>query len=181
MLIGVCTGTVALLGALLLWRLCRRRRRLLERRLEQRCKAEEVELMMAVSLQARARSLLAKRTLQQARADKEAREAREAAATRVQALMHTKLKLREMKREFAAVLEAARLEQATHGTSRPSYESSSDLRTDVRSLARMPRIKAASLRFACHGSTSHPPGPTSHQRPRRHPHRRARAALVLEG
>jgi hypothetical protein len=138
MLIGVCTGTVALLGALLLWRLCRRRRRLLERRLEQRCKAEEVELMMAVSLQARARSLLAKRTLQQARADKEAREAREAAATRVQALMQKKLKLREMKREFAAVLEAARLEQATHEISRRSYDSSSDLRTDVRSLARMP-------------------------------------------
>ena len=146
MLIGVCTGTVALLGALLLWRLCRRRRRLLERRLEQRCKAEKEqramqEMMKAVSLQARARSLLAKRTLQQARADKEAREAREAAATRVQALMHKKLKLREMKREFAAVLEAARLEQATHGTSRPSYESSSDLRTDVRSLAHMPPMQ----------------------------------------
>ena len=71
------------------------------------------EMMKAVSLQARARSLLAKRTLQQARADKEAREA---AATRIQAFMRKKLKRcemkREMKREFSAVLEAARLEQA---------------------------------------------------------------------
>jgi hypothetical protein len=123
----------------MLWRLCRRRRRLLERRLEQRCKAEKEqramqEMMKAVSLQARARSLLEKRTLQQARADKEAREAREAreaAATRVQALGREELKLRE----------AARLEQATHETSRRSYESSSDLRTDVRSLARMPPMQ----------------------------------------
>jgi hypothetical protein len=148
MLIGALLGALlpmllgALLGALMLWRLFRRRQRLLE----ERCKAEKEqramqEMMKAVSLQARARSLLAKRTLQQARADKEAREAREAAATRVQALMHKKLKLREMKREFAAVLEAARLAQATHETSRRSYESSSDLRTDVRSRARMPPMQ----------------------------------------
>jgi hypothetical protein len=145
MLIGALLGALlpmllgALLGALMLWRLFRRRQRLLE----QRCKAEKEqramqEMMKAIVLQARARSWLAKRTLQQARADKEALEA---AATRVQALMHKKLKLREMKREFAAVLEAARLEQATHETSRRSYESSSDLRTDVRSRAHMPPMQ----------------------------------------
>jgi hypothetical protein len=119
----------ALLGALMLWRLFRRRQRLLE----ERCKAEKEqramkEMMKAVYLQARARSWLAKRTLQQARADKEAREA---AATRVQALMRVELKLRE----------AARLEQATHETSRRSYNGSSDSRTDVRSRARMPPMQ----------------------------------------
>jgi hypothetical protein len=129
MLIGALLGALlpmllgALLGALMLWRLFRRRQRLLE----ERCKAEKEqramqEMMKAIVLQARARSWLAKRTLQQARADKEAREA---AATRVQALMR----------------EAARLEQATHETSRRSHDSSSDLRTDVRSRARMPPMQ----------------------------------------
>jgi hypothetical protein len=49
----------------------------------------------------------------------------------VQALGREELKLRE----------AARLEQATHETSRRSYDGSSDSRTDVRSRARMPPMQ----------------------------------------
>ena len=137
--------TVVVLGAVLLWCLCRRRRRLREQRRtaekEQRRTAEKEqrtakERMSAVSLQARARSLLAKRTLQQARTSKEvlvtpravlssskevlftpravlstSKEVREAAATRVQASVRKSQKLRRMQREFAAMLEAERLDQ----------------------------------------------------------------------
>ena len=130
--------TVVVLGAVLLWCLCRRRRRLREQRRtaekEQRRTAEKEqrtaekeqrtakERMSAVSLQARARSLLAKRTLQQARSSKEvlftphavlstSKEVREAAATRVQASVRKSQKLRRMQREFAAMLEAERLDQ----------------------------------------------------------------------
>jgi hypothetical protein len=156
-------STVVVLGAVLLWCLCRRRRRLREQRRstaenEQRCTAEneqraaekeqraaekeqraEKEMMSAVSVQARVRSLIAKRTLHQARNSKEVREAaatrmqacndpcnqhaiimqsacnskevREAAATRMQASVRKRLKLRKMQREFAAMLEAERLDQ----------------------------------------------------------------------
>ena len=144
--------TVVVLGAVLLWCLCRRRRHLREQRRtaerEQRRTAEKEqrtaekeqrtakERMSAVSLQARARSLLAKRTLQQARSSKEvlftpravlssskevlftphavlstSKEVREAAATRVQASVRKSQKLRRMQREFAAMLEAERLDQ----------------------------------------------------------------------
>jgi hypothetical protein len=137
--------TVAVLGAVLLWCLCRRRRLREQRRSTaekaQRCTAEkehraaekeqraaekehraaekeqraaekeqraEKEMMSAVLVQARARSLIAKRTLHQARSSKEVREA---AATRMQASVRKRLKLRKMQRELAAMLEAERLDQ----------------------------------------------------------------------
>ena len=65
-------------------------------------------MMSAVLVQARARSLIAKRTLHQARSSKEVREA---AATRMQASVRKRLKLRKMQRELAAMLEAERLDQ----------------------------------------------------------------------
>ena len=112
--IYAAVGTVALLGACAcgrvvlapLWCLRRRCRRLSE----QRRKAEKAQQeTRAVFLQARARALLAKRTLLRARA---AKMAREAAATRVQIRLRRKLKLREIKREFKAMIETLRLEQA---------------------------------------------------------------------
>ena len=103
--IYAAVGPVALLGAILLWCLRRRCRRLSE----QRRKAEKAQQeTRAVLLQARARALLAKRKLLRARA---AKVAREAAATRVQIRLRKKLKLREIKREFKARIEAFRLEQ----------------------------------------------------------------------
>jgi hypothetical protein len=103
--IYAAVGPVALLGVILLWCLRRRCRRLSE----QRRKAEKAQQeTRAVLLQARARALLAKRKLLQARA---AKVAREAAATRVQIRLRKKLKLREIKREFKARIEAFRLEQ----------------------------------------------------------------------
>ena len=131
--------TVVVIGAVLLFCLCRRCRRLREQRRstaekEQRCTAEkeqraaekeqraavkeqraavkeqraEKEMMSAVLVQARARSLIAKRTLHQARSSKEVREA---AATRMQASVRKRLKLRKMQRELAAMFEAERLDQ----------------------------------------------------------------------
>jgi hypothetical protein len=136
--------TVVVLGAVLLFCLCRRRRLREQRRStaekehraaekeqraaekeqraaekehraaekEQRAAEKEQhaekEMMSAVLVQARARSLIAKRTLHQARSSKEVREE---AATRMQASVRKRLKLRKMQRELAAMLEAERLDQ----------------------------------------------------------------------
>ena len=102
--------TLAILGFMLLWYLIRRRRRNIEQeRKAQMAQRTAQEKTAAVSLQARARSLLAKRTRQRAHA---ATEAREAAATLLQAHVRSTLQMRKMKRDSAAKSKAARLERA---------------------------------------------------------------------
>jgi hypothetical protein len=102
---------LAILGFMLLWYLIRRRRRNIEQeRKAQMAQRAAQEKTAAVSLQARARSFLAKRTRQRAHAATEAREAE--AATRLQAHMRSTLQMRKMKRDSAAKSEAARLERA---------------------------------------------------------------------
>jgi hypothetical protein len=101
---------LAILGFMLLWYLIRRRRRNIEQeRKAQMAQRTAQEKTAAVSLQARARSLLAKRTRQRAHA---ATEARKAAATRLQAHVRSTLQMRKMKRDSAAKSKAARLERA---------------------------------------------------------------------
>ena len=102
--------TLAILGSMLLWYSIRRRRRNIEQqRKAQMAQRTTQEKTAAVSLQARARSWLAKRTRQRTT------EAREAAATRLQAHVRSTLQIRKMKAarlERAAELKAARLERA---------------------------------------------------------------------
>eukprot|EP00900_Chrysochromulina_parva_P003084 jgi/Chrpa1/12777/Chrysochromulina_OHIO_Genome00021614-RA len=96
---------LAFFGSMLLWCLIRRRCRNIEQqRKAQMAQRLAQETTAAVSLQASARSLLAKRTRKRAHAAAEEREA--AAARRLQALV------RKMKRDLAAKLKAARLERA---------------------------------------------------------------------
>jgi len=106
--------TLAILGFMLLWYLIRRRRRNIEQeRKAQMAQRAAQEKTAAVSLQARARSWLAKRTRQRAHAATEAREAAAArAAARLQAHVRSTLQMRKMKRDSAAKSEAERLERA---------------------------------------------------------------------
>eukprot|EP00900_Chrysochromulina_parva_P006553 jgi/Chrpa1/1589/Chrysochromulina_OHIO_Genome00021054-RA len=105
---------LAILGFMLLWYLIRRRRRNIEQeRKAQMAQRAAQEKTAAVSLQARARSWLAKRTRQRAHAATEAREAAAArAAARLQAHVRSTLQMRKMKRDSAAKSEAERLERA---------------------------------------------------------------------
>ena len=101
---------LAFFGSMLLWCLIRRRCRNIEQqRKAQMAQRAAQETTAAVSLQASARSLLAKRTRKRAHA---AAEEREAAARRLQALVRRTLQVRKMKRDLAAKLKAARLERA---------------------------------------------------------------------